>query len=67
MKFLIGWAQAYNFRFAPSQWEMALLCNAFSHWLGTNLESALKYVTSKHDIQAGKDVSVLMAQDTANM
>ena len=28
-------------RFVPSQWEMALLCNDVSHWLGTNLESAL--------------------------
>ena len=28
-------------RFAPSQWEMALLCNEGSHWLGTNLKSAL--------------------------
>ena len=28
-------------RFAPSQWEMALLCNDVSHWLGANLESAL--------------------------
>ena len=28
-------------RFAPSQWEMALLCNDVSHWLGTSLESAL--------------------------
>ena len=26
-------------RFAPSQWEMALLCNDVSHWLGANLES----------------------------
>ena len=26
-------------RFAPSQWETALLCNDVSHWLGTNLES----------------------------
>ena len=24
-----------------SQWEMALLCNDLSHWLGANLESAL--------------------------
>ena len=30
-------------RFAPSQWEMALLCNAVSHWLGASLESALSY------------------------
>ena len=28
-------------RFAPSQWETALLCNGVSHWLGTSLESAL--------------------------
>ena len=28
-------------RFAPSQWETALLCNNASHWLDTNLESAL--------------------------
>ena len=31
-------------RFAPSQWEMALLCNDISHWLGASLESALCYV-----------------------
>ena len=30
-------------RFVPSQWEMPLLCNDVSHWLGTNLESALCY------------------------
>ena len=28
-------------RFAPSQWETALLCNAVSHWLGVSLESVL--------------------------
>ena len=28
-------------RFAPSQWETALLCNDISHWLGANLESVL--------------------------
>ena len=28
-------------RFAPSQWETALLCNGVSHWLGASLESAL--------------------------
>ena len=28
-------------RFAPSQWETALLCNAVSHWLGASLESTL--------------------------
>ena len=31
-----------DFRFAPSQWEMALLCNDISHWLGPGLESALQ-------------------------
>ena len=30
-----------DFRFAPSQWETALLCNDVSHWLGASLESAL--------------------------
>ena len=29
-------------RLAPSQWEMALLCNTISHWLGSSLESALR-------------------------
>ena len=31
-------------RFVPSQWETALRSNAVSHWLGTNLESALKTI-----------------------
>ena len=31
-------------RFVPSQWEMALQSNAISHWLGTNLESALRII-----------------------
>ena len=30
-----------DLRFAPNQWETALLCNNFSHWLGASLESAL--------------------------
>ena len=30
-----------DFRFAPSQWETALLYNDASHWLGASLESAL--------------------------
>ena len=29
-------------RFAPSQWETSLQSNAVSHWLGANLESALR-------------------------
>ena len=32
-------------KFAPSQWETALLCNNISHWLGTKLESALPIST----------------------
>ena len=28
-------------RFAPSQWETALLCNDVSHWLGASQESVL--------------------------
>ena len=34
-----------NSRLAPSQWETSLLSNAVSHWLGTNLEAALIYIT----------------------
>ena len=34
------WARADS-RFAPGQWETALLCNDVSHWLGTSLGSAL--------------------------
>ena len=29
-------------RFAPSQWETSLQSNGVSHWLGANLESALR-------------------------
>ena len=32
-------------RFAPSQWEMPLLCNDVSHLLGASLESALLIVS----------------------
>ena len=35
-------------RFAPSQWETALLCNVVSRWLGASLESALNYMM-KHN------------------
>ena len=30
-------------RLTPSQWETLLQSNSFSHWLGTNLESAVWY------------------------
>ena len=36
-----SWYHRADSRFAPSQWEMALLCTDVSHWLSTNLESAL--------------------------
>ena len=36
-------------RFAPSQWETALLCNDVSHWLGANLESALYMLSTSPD------------------
>ena len=35
------WHHRANSSFVPSQWEMALLCNNISHWLGTSLESTL--------------------------
>ena len=35
-----SWPRAVS-RFAPSQWETALLCNDVSHWLGASLEPAL--------------------------
>ena len=37
-------------RFAPSQWESALLCNNISHWLGASLESALTLIWIWHYI-----------------
>ena len=41
-------------RFAPGQWEMSLQSNAISHWLGTNLDSALPQAsgTTKPDSKA---------------
>ena len=41
------WTRSYlraDSRFAPSQWQTVLLCSNVSHWLGTNLESALYLV-----------------------
>ena len=38
-------------RFAPSQWETALLCNDVSHWLGANLETALLLYVLTHLLQ----------------
>ena len=36
-------------RFAPRQWETALLCNDVSHWLGANLKSALGMTCQLYD------------------
>ena len=33
-------------RFALSQWEAPLLCNAVSHWLGASLESVLGHINA---------------------
>ena len=35
------WDTQGDSRFVTSRWEEVLLCNDVSHWLGTNLESAL--------------------------
>ena len=40
------WSQCHEIpradsMFVPSQWEMELLCNNVSHWLGASLESGL--------------------------
>ena len=32
-----------DFRFGPSLWETALLCNDVSYWVGASLELALFY------------------------
>ena len=49
-------ASGADSRFAPSQWEMALLCNDISHWLGASLESALasiqRMVNSLHNTRS---------------
>ena len=44
-------------RFAPSQWETALLCNDVSHWLGANLESALN-IAHKGCYRSGPHVNL---------
>ena len=44
-----------DFRFVPSQWEMALLCNDVSHWLGASLESTL-------NMQCKKDITTVHKQ-----
>ena len=48
MLLILGWKSVSDMtdsRLAPNQWETSLQCNAISHWLGANLESALSQVT----------------------
>ena len=47
----ILWTIRADFKFAPSQWEMVLLCNDTSHWLDPSLESALSYDVPNVNIQ----------------
>ena len=44
----------------PSQWETLLQINAVSHWLDTNLESALQYI---HHFSLGQWVNLLWPCD----
>ena len=46
------WQGRADSRLVPSQWETSLQSNAVSHWLGTNLESALQ----------GKKIGLVMRQ-----
>ena len=39
-------------RFAPSQWETALLCNDVSHWLGASLESVVNILHSNRHLSS---------------
>ena len=50
-------------RFAPSQWETALLCNGVSHWPGGNLESSWMYTTL---LMSLKKASVAIGKIMAN-
>ena len=45
--------QGWNFKFAPSQREAALLCHDISHWLGANLELALDLVYLPSNLTSG--------------
>ena len=59
---LIWWYDNYWYkadsRFAPSQWEMALLCNNVSQWPGTNLESALLISIIIYLLETGLDKQI---------
>ena len=48
--------RAYS-RFAPSQWETALLCNDVSHWLDASLEWALYWDLSRWPLSTEASLS----------
>ena len=55
-------------RFASSQWETPLLCNAVSHWLGASLESDLQFqekgsqaICNTHTIRISVILDILRA------
>ena len=45
---IIRYIHRADSRFAPSQWETALLCKDVSHWLGVSLESVLYKEQANH-------------------
>ena len=45
-------------RLGPSQWETSLQSNAVSHWLGTNLESALHHYVKTTSFWCDNDVII---------
>ena len=47
---IMAWRYRADSRCVPSQWEMALLCNDVSHWLGASLESALRYLLMQETV-----------------
>ena len=58
-------------RFAPSQWETALLCNDVSDWLGASLESALRFRrrngTSGHQDNVSSGFTMPLQQQHKNI
>ena len=48
-------------RLASSQWETSLQSNGVSHWLGANLESALKNILyiAMHTVRLKQNVEIL--------
>ena len=54
-------------RFALSQWERALHCNDVSHWLGSNLESALNVIICSLSFELNKSLSLEMSEGVIPM